>query len=91
MKSGRTQSFVRDVDILYQAGRVGGLTDRELLEEINRLPSADRRAVVLCYFEGMTQESAACELGWTKGTVSGRLCAPRTCSAPGCRCFVAEF
>ncbi len=42
-------------------------------EEINRLPDAYRVAVVLCYFEGKTQEDAARELGWTKGTVSGRL------------------
>ncbi|QEH37910.1 ECF RNA polymerase sigma factor SigE [Aquisphaera giovannonii] len=42
-------------------------------EEIDRLPSAYRRAVILCYFQGKTQEDAARELGWTKGTVSGRL------------------
>ena len=42
-------------------------------EEIERLPAAYRRAVVLCYLEGKTQEAAALELGWTKGTVSGRL------------------
>ncbi|WP_165234168.1 sigma-70 family RNA polymerase sigma factor [Aquisphaera insulae] len=42
-------------------------------EEIARLPSAYRRAVILCYVQGKTQEDAATELGWTKGTVSGRL------------------
>ena len=42
-------------------------------EEIDRLPAAFRRAVVLCCLEGKTQEDAARELGWTKGTVSGRL------------------
>ncbi len=42
-------------------------------EEINRLPNAYRVAVVLCYLEGKTQEDAAREVGWTKGTVSGRL------------------
>jgi RNA polymerase sigma factor (sigma-70 family) len=42
-------------------------------EEVGRLPAAYRRAVVLCYLEGKRQEDAARELGWTKGTVSGRL------------------
>ncbi|HKI20421.1 MAG TPA: sigma-70 family RNA polymerase sigma factor, partial [Isosphaeraceae bacterium] len=42
-------------------------------EEIDRLPAAYRRAVVLCWLEGRTQEDAARELGWSKGTVSGRL------------------
>src|SRR5262249_50511698 len=42
-------------------------------EEVDRLPAAYRQAVVLCYLEGKTQEDAARELGWSKGTVSGRL------------------
>ncbi len=42
-------------------------------EEVDRLPRAYRIAVVLCYLEGKTQEDAARELGWSKGTVSGRL------------------
>src|SRR5262249_8308694 len=42
-------------------------------EEVGRLAAAYRQAVVLCYLEGKTQEDVARELGWSKGTVSGRL------------------
>jgi RNA polymerase sigma factor (sigma-70 family) len=42
-------------------------------EEVRRLPDRYRLPVVLCYMEGQTQEEAARTLGWTKGTVSGRL------------------
>jgi hypothetical protein len=42
-------------------------------EEVDRLSSHDRMAVVLCYLEGMTHEDAADQLGWPVGTVKGRL------------------
>ena len=53
------------------------LTAREglriLEEEVQRLPKAYRLPVTLCYLHGLTQEEAAAQLGWTPGSVKGRL------------------
>jgi RNA polymerase sigma factor (sigma-70 family) len=42
-------------------------------EEIRRLPERYRVPLVLCYLLGRTNEEAARELGWPKGTVAVRL------------------
>lgn len=44
-----------------------------LHEEVGRLPSRYREPVVLCFFEGLTHEEAADQLGWPVGTVKSRL------------------
>ncbi len=60
----------------------GDETDREELgpivqEEVRRLPEKYRAAVVLCYWEGLTQEQAAVQLGIPLGTVRSRLARAR--------------
>jgi RNA polymerase sigma factor (sigma-70 family) len=50
---------------------------RALDEEIDRLPERGRRAVVLCYLEGLTAAEAARRLGCPTGTVESRLAAAR--------------
>jgi HlyD family secretion protein len=46
-------------------------------EEVRRLPVKYRAAVVLCYWEGLTQEQAAAQLGCPLGTVRSRLARAR--------------
>ncbi len=42
-------------------------------EEIRKLPERYRIPLVLCYFEGKTRDEAAQEVGWSVGTLRGRL------------------
>ncbi len=44
-----------------------------LHEELDRLPDAFRRPLVLCYIEGLTRDEAAQSLGCSLDTVKGRL------------------
>src|SRR5262245_12415985 len=42
--------------------------------EVDRLPGPLREAFVLCVLQGVRQPDAAAALGWSLGTVSGRVC-----------------
>jgi RNA polymerase sigma factor (sigma-70 family) len=56
---------------------VGDITLREaqalLNEELNRLAEKLRTPLVLCYLEGMTQDEAARQAGWSLSTLKRRL------------------
>jgi hypothetical protein len=58
---------------LASTGNVWHETLLALDEEMSRLPSTYRAALVLCYLEGKTQDEAARELGWSLGALRGRL------------------
>ena len=48
-----------------------------LHEEVGRLPEKYRAPLVLCYFQGLTHDQAASQLGWPVGTVRSRLAKAR--------------
>jgi RNA polymerase sigma factor (sigma-70 family) len=64
--AGRPEA-VRDDNI------VGLLLRSEILEEVHRLPSRLREPVILCYWQGLSYESAAEALGCPMRTVHSRL------------------
>jgi RNA polymerase sigma factor (sigma-70 family) len=70
-----------EVDACVEDSTPDDIAQRErlrcLCEEIDRLPARYRSPVVLCYLESKTYGEAAQQLGWKKGTVSGRLARAR--------------
>jgi RNA polymerase sigma factor (sigma-70 family) len=42
-------------------------------EEVRKLPAAMRDAVLCCYFQGLTRQQAAAQLGWSLRTLERRL------------------
>jgi RNA polymerase sigma factor (sigma-70 family) len=61
------------VEIESDRAEIGPLVQ----EEVRRLPEKYRSVVVLCYWEGLTQEQAAAQLGCPLGTVRSRLARAR--------------
>jgi RNA polymerase sigma factor (sigma-70 family) len=50
---------------------------RMVEEEVHALPEALRQPVLACYWQGLTNEEAARQLGWPAGTVKTRLARAR--------------
>jgi RNA polymerase sigma factor (sigma-70 family) len=80
----RTQRLrQRQRDLTYQPAEATGdnPTDqmtwgelRSVLDsELARLPARYRAPLLLCYLEGKTRDEAAAQLGWSAGSVKGRL------------------
>jgi RNA polymerase sigma factor (sigma-70 family) len=76
-RSARRHECERRVQRPAPADERDDLTWRELRaalhEEVQRLPEKYRLPLLLCYWEGMTQGTAARRLGWPQGTLRDRL------------------
>jgi RNA polymerase sigma factor (sigma-70 family) len=79
--AARRRQEERRSDVMTQPDPMTEAAARELRavldEELHRLPAKYRAPLVLCYLQSRTNEEAARQLGWTKGTVSGRLARAR--------------
>jgi RNA polymerase sigma factor (sigma-70 family) len=80
-RSSRRRHWESTASIPEAAGRASSLHDPEVvqsvLEEVARLSTVYRAAVVLCELEGRPRSAVARELGIPEGTLSSRLAAAR--------------
>jgi RNA polymerase sigma factor (sigma-70 family) len=81
VNAARRRSRERQVQPMTDTRPVSDLDWAELQpildSEVHQLRENYRRPFVLCYLEGKTHAEAAAQLGWPKGTVSGRLARAR--------------
>jgi RNA polymerase sigma factor (sigma-70 family) len=80
-RAARRRAHEKSVERLAEAGPPDEAAARELClivdEEVEQLPAKYRAPLVLHYLAGKTKEETARQLGWTEGTVSGRLARAR--------------
>lgn len=70
----------RQRDRVPRAGIANSASARDQLdflaildEELAQLPETNRQPLILCYLQGLTQQAAARQLGWPRGTLKRRL------------------
>jgi RNA polymerase sigma factor (sigma-70 family) len=80
-RAGRRQTHVKRAESMGQADPADEAGARELRsildQELEQLPEKYRAPLVLHYLAGKTKEETAQQLGWSEGTVSGRLARAR--------------
>jgi RNA polymerase sigma factor (sigma-70 family) len=79
--AGRRKSEVGQLPVSHSPDPLTKAIEQEtrevIDEEVQRLPRRYRAPIILCYFEGHTTDQAARQLGWSAGSVRGRLARAR--------------
>jgi RNA polymerase sigma factor (sigma-70 family) len=80
-RAQRIQAYERQVDPMptsdFRAEALEHDVRPMVLEEIHRLPEKYQAPVLLCYFDGKSEQEAAEELRWPAGTVRARMARAR--------------